>query len=90
MLGYDHEAFWDQTPHTLALTVQAHERIKANQHNEAAWHTWHIAGLQRSQRLPPLRKLMVKPRHPQTDLDEQLEGLKRWVRATGGKIIYKQ
>jgi hypothetical protein len=30
--------------------------------------------------------------HKQTAavLDQQLEGLKNWVQATGGKIVYKQ
>lgn len=89
MLGYDHDAFWDQTPHTLSLTFEVHNDRLINEHNERAWGAWHTAALQRTQRFPQLRDLIM---HKQTAavLDQQLEGLKNWVQATGGKIVYKQ
>ena len=58
------------------------------QHNERAWLAWHTAALQRTKTLPQLHTLLAK-RQNEADLDDQLEGLKRWVQAAGGNIIYK-
>lgn len=88
MLGYDPESFWDQTPRTLSLAFEAGNENRRMAHNDRAWLAWHVAGLQRVKRFPPLSNLQVA-RKPQTHLDEQLEGLKNWVQATGGKVIYK-
>jgi len=86
MLGYDPESFWDQTPRTLSLAFEADNENRRLAHNEAAWTAWHTAGLQRAQRMPKLDKLLVlKP----PTLEQQLEGLKNWVVAAGGKVVYK-
>jgi len=89
LLGYDHDAFWDQTPRTLQVTWEAFNDRRAMQHNDRAWLAWHTAGLHRTKKLPQLQALFVKKETPQT-LESQLEGLKNWVQATGGKVIYKQ
>ena len=90
MLGYDHDSFWDQTAHTLSLTFEAYNIGKMNEHNERAWLAWHVAALQRTKKIPSLQKLTMKPRIRQSKLEEQLQGLKNWVQASGGKVIYKQ
>lgn len=93
MCGYDIESFWDQTPRTLSFAFEAQKEIRQTafnlQHNQNAWLAWHVAALQRSKRMPPLHKLMVKQKQT-TTLEDQLEGLKHWVQATGGQVIYKQ
>jgi len=89
MFGYDHDAFWDQTPHTLSLTFEAYNDLQIDRHNARAWLAWHVAGLQRTSRFPPLKKMLQTKRKP-VALEDQLEGLKHWVQAAGGKIIYKQ
>jgi predicted alpha-1,6-mannanase (GH76 family) len=90
MLGYDHDAFWDQTPRTLSLTFEAYNNQLKDEHNERAWLAWHIAALQRSKKFPHLRSLLVKESETQPSWQQQLEGLKQWVQATGGKIVYRQ
>jgi hypothetical protein len=89
MLGYDHDAFWDQTPRTLSLTFEAGNENLRMAHNDRAWLAWHVAGLTRSKRMPSLSNLQVARKPMQQPLDEQLEGLKNWVQATGGTVIYK-
>lgn len=91
MLGFDLETFWDQTPRTLSLAFEAGNENLRMAHNDRAWLAWHVAGLQRIKRMPSLSNLQVarKPTQ-QTRLDEQLEGLKNWVQATGGQVVYKQ
>lgn len=86
MLGYDHETFWDQTPHTLSLTFEAANSRLMREHNDRAWAAWHTAGLGRGKTMPPLRSLMAK--EPQS-MQQQLKGLENFVRATGGKVIHK-
>jgi len=94
MLGYDHESFWDQTPRTLSLTFDAGHENRINEHNQRAWLAWHVAGLQRAKRMPPLNSLIVRKtallamRDRHIAMEEQIAGLVRWVQATGGKIIY--
>ena len=88
-MGYDHESFWDQTPHTLSLTFEAYNIRLMDEHNERAWTAWHVAALQRNKRLPNLKSLLTEKKRPLT-MEEQIEGLKNWVQATGGKIIYRQ
>jgi hypothetical protein len=89
MLGYSHDDFFDQTPRTLSLTFQAYNDRLMYQHNERAWLAWHTAALQRTKTLPQLQTLLAK-KQSQADMEDQLEGLKRWVQAAGGKILYKQ
>lgn len=88
MLGYAHEAFWDQTPHTLSLTFEAANKRLIREHNDRAWLAWHTAGIGRSKTMPPLRSLLAKEA-PQQTLEQQLKGLENFVRATGGKVIRK-
>lgn len=89
MCGYDHESFWDQTPRTLSLTAKAYNERMTDEHNERAWLAWHIAGLGRTKRMPPLRSMLAQNPTNKPKWEDQLEGLKRWVHATGGKIIYQ-
>lgn len=90
MLGYGHDEFWDQTPRTLSLTFEAYNERLMYQHNERAWLAWHTAALQRTKTMPELHTLLAKKKSPQTEMEEQLEGLKQWVQAAGGKIVYRQ
>lgn len=87
MLGYDHESFWDQTPRTLSLTFEAYNNRQAREHNQRAWLAWHTAVLSRQKKLDPLSKLLVQ-KQSRTPMEEQIEGLKRWALATGGRVIY--
>jgi hypothetical protein len=88
MLGYDLDSFWDQTPRTLSLAFAAYDETQVNDYNGRAWLAWHMAALSRSKKLPPLRNLMSKVTTPKSAMEEQIAGLVRWVRATGGRIIY--
>jgi hypothetical protein len=56
------------------------------EYNERAWLAWHIAALTRTQKMPQLSRIQTKV-PIQKPWEEQLEDLKTWVVATGGKII---
>ena len=90
MLGYDGPSFWDQTERTLAIAFDAHTERMIQQHNNQAWHTWHGAALGREKRMTPLQKLRITRAQidPNRAMHAQIDGLVRWVRATGGKVIY--
>lgn len=88
MLGYDHDSFWDQTPRTLSLTFEAFNEMQVRAHNERAWLAWHTAALSRAKSIGPLSRMLVSKPVLNTQ-EEQIEGLKRWVLATGGKVIYQ-
>lgn len=86
ILGYTHETFWDQTPATIRLTIEAATERREAEHNDRAWLAWHIAALTRATRLPSLDKLKAKKQTP-VHWEKQLADLKAWVIATGGKVI---
>ena len=91
MMGYDPDSFWEQTPRTLSLAFDAHNEMQIKDHNDRAWLAWHSAGLGRAKRMPPLSRLQIdqqqlKKHHRK--MEEQIEGLIKWVRATGGTVIY--
>ncbi len=88
MLGYSHESFWEQTARTVQLTFDAGAERLGREHNDRAWMAWHVAALQRSKKFPQLSKLLVQ-RRKQDNWRKQVEGLKNWVIATGGKVIVK-
>lgn len=91
MLGYDHESFWEQTSRTLALTFAAHREVQIKEHNDRAWQAWHTAALGRTKKFSSLRSLMIKQSAPprRVGMDEQIDSLVKWVRATGGKVVYR-
>lgn len=84
--GYDQESFWDQTPHTLTLAFEAHRERSIVEHNERAWLAFHVAALQRTRKFPPLRRLMMRDRRPQS-WQQQLAIAKQLTHAMGGMII---
>jgi predicted site-specific integrase-resolvase len=90
VLGYDPESFWDQTQHTFELAVEAYNERFAIAHNNDVRLAWNTAGLIRVKKQPRIETLYMQSQKQKDDLDEQLEGLKNWVAATGGKVIYKQ
>lgn len=59
------------------------------EHNDRAWMTWHIAALQRVKRIPPLRKLQVRPRRSlrKQSPAEHLAAVKAWVATNNIKVI---
>ena len=90
MLGYTPDSFWDQTPRTLAIAFDADTELQILHHNERAWQAWTTAALGREKRMSPLRKLQVtKDQFRKKNMDEQIAGLVEYVKATGGKVIYK-
>lgn len=89
ILGYTHESFWDQTPATVRLTMEAATERRTLEHNDRAWLAWHIAALQRATRLPGLDRLKAKKQTAPEHWEKQLADLKSWVIATGGKVIVK-
>jgi hypothetical protein len=89
MLGYDHESFWKQTPRTLSLTFDAYNRKTIQDHNDkTAWLAYHIAGLIRTKKLPTYNSLKIADPTPRS-MHRQLEQLKAFVIASGGRVIYK-
>lgn len=72
----------------MQRAAKAREAILIRQHNERAWLAWHIAGLQRSKKLPDLARLQHKePRRPQT-WQEQLAIAHMWAARGAGIITY--
>lgn len=65
--------------------MEARERAMIREHNDRAWLAWHTAVLTRNQKITPLRTLLVRPK--KVSWQDQLEGLKAWVVASGGKIV---
>jgi malate/lactate dehydrogenase len=91
-MGYDPDSFWEQTPRTLAIASDAYRDTQIEAHNNRAWQAWHVAALGRGKKMVPLSKLQITEQqvrqHYPKQMQDQIDGLINWVRATGGKVIY--
>lgn len=87
--GFEPDAFWDQTSRTLAIAYEAKRLAGVDAHNARMTLAWHVAALQRTARLPPLRKLLVSAGHRgfvrQTP-EQMLAIATLYVAAKGGEI----
>jgi hypothetical protein len=66
------------------LHFRAAEMRLRREHNSRAWLAWHVAALQRQNKLPAMRNLLVA--EPDRKMKQQLAGLRSWVASRGGKI----
>jgi hypothetical protein len=78
------DAFWRQTPRSLAIAMIAARRRAEGEHNARAWLAWHVAALSRMPRLPRLDRLTIHHRRKQT-WREQLAIVRMITSAYGGK-----
>jgi hypothetical protein len=69
--------------------MRADGRIAIRLHNERAWLAWHTAALPMTKKFPALKKLQRNPDDERPHWQRQLDELKAWVVATGGKIVKK-
>ena len=78
--GFNPESFWDITPKELRLLTEATARRLEREHNSQAWHTWHLAALQRQKRLPDLKKLLSGRTYQfRQNWKQQLEIMSKWA-----------
>jgi hypothetical protein len=70
--------------------LSARERLLVREHNDRAWLAWHVASLGRVKKMPPLRELLQKRAAPRKSWQEQLDALKSWVVASGGRIEHQK
>ena len=74
--GFDPAAFWGLSPRLyLAQMRGAHERLKREQEGRA-WLAWHGAALERSKKLPDLRRFVTgRSAKPQRQTPEVLQAM---------------
>jgi len=70
-LGLTPAAFWSSTPREVALYARARARRIGLQARRALAAAWHVAALQRIERLPPLEEVLRPPRRNSTSEDLQ-------------------
>lgn len=72
-LGFDPDAFWNQTFETLEICFNGKEEAREREHNDRAWLAWHTAGLSRIKDFPELKSLLYRPKQSKRELtpDEQ-------------------
>jgi len=73
------------TPRELAREISAAIRRHANEHNARAWLAWHVAALQRSKKMPPLKRLMAQEKRRRQTWQEQLKMVELWQAVLGGE-----
>jgi hypothetical protein len=60
------------------------------EHNERAWLAYHIAGLHRTRKMPPIRRLMLRDRDRAPQTLQQMKGsAAQWTTLLGGTILDK-
>lgn len=69
----------------MALDAANWQRMRS--HNEMAWAAWHVAALQRTKRIPPMRRLMMRPKRKsgEVDLEARRREHKEMVARMGAK-----
>lgn len=72
--GITVEAFWEMTPRELNMVLDAANWQRMRSHNQTAWLAWHVAALQRTKRIPPLRRLMMRSKPKSGDADLEARG----------------
>lgn len=90
-MGFEPDAFWDQTVRTITLAFQATTQRLEREHNERMSLAWHVAALSRTKKLPKLQTMLARStvkRAPQS-WQQQLEIAKMWTAVLGGKFVSK-
>jgi hypothetical protein len=66
--GYPEPEFWNCTPLQANLAFKAAKLRFNREHNESAWHAYHVAAMSRAKKIPKLEKLLIREqaRKPQT------------------------
>jgi len=54
------EQFWDVSPREASAIIKGAAGRLRREHNNRAWLAWHIAGLDRTKKLPKLESMLVK------------------------------
>lgn len=75
------------TPRQLRRQFIAANSRRVDAHNERAWLAYHIAGLPRQKKFPPLRRLMMHDRERRPQSQQQMQAVARqWTLLLGGKV----
>lgn len=70
----------------MAIIFAGKQMQFTREHNDRAWHAWHVAYLPNTKRRVPLQKLLIKDRTAPRSPERQMEMWKQWVLSVGGKI----
>jgi len=64
----------------LRLLTEATAKRLEREHNALAWHTWHIAALQRQKKMPELKKLLSgRTDQSRQSWRQQLDIMSKWA-----------
>lgn len=83
--GFEPSRFWEITLREAEREFRGLAKVRERETNERLWLAWHIVGLDRTEKLPALDKLLIKsePKRPQT-AEEKLLAMKSIFLAFGG------
>jgi len=79
--------FWELTPAETMRVLKAWAWREERAQERLAWQVWHIAGLQRTKLLPPLKRLLQRKSKPLTEAEvaekrqEHAEMVRRWQKS---------
>jgi hypothetical protein len=74
----------------IAATLEGVTQRREREHNERAWHAWHVAALPRAKRFPKLDTMLVKPRRrrgKQQSVADMMATCRLITLAAGGKVV---
>jgi hypothetical protein len=89
-LGLSEDDFWQKTPRQTAIIIKGKNAQLAREHNARAWHAHTVAALQRTKRMPSLRKLLVRDKDQKPQHWQDMKAIaKQWTVVLGGEIKAK-
>ena len=79
-VGQPYELFWELTLAEVSLVLDGETERLRREHNDRAWHAWHVAALGRAKKLPRLDTLLAKPQTTprRQTWEEQMAVMQAW------------
>lgn len=70
----------------MAIALHGKSRTLRREHNNLMWLAWHVAALQRTKRLPPLKRMLAREKPRAQSWQEQLEIMRGFASAHNAKL----
>ena len=76
--GRDPSHFWGLTYREIDEILEGNAARLKHEHNQRAWLAWHIAMMERANKLPRLDELLIRDKPKRQSIDQMVAVAKSW------------